>query len=69
MRTTTHPDAVDQRPPTQWLDRLRRVLAGRRGGAGTPSEHAGQPTARREWREVAPGEWRWLHLPEQAAPR
>jgi hypothetical protein len=67
MRTTIHPDAVDQPPPTRWLDRLRRVFA--RRGAETVLEQAGQPTARREWREVAPGEWRWLHLPEQAAPR
>jgi hypothetical protein len=35
----------------------------RRRGATIPSKQTGDPTARRVWREVAPGEWRWLHLP------
>jgi hypothetical protein len=67
MRTTTHLDTVNQRPPTHRLDQLQRVLARRRRrGATIPSKQTGDPTARRVWREVAPGEWRWLQIPDQA---
>jgi hypothetical protein len=67
MRTTTYPDPVDQRPPPAGRGRLlRRLLARRlRPGPTTPF----RPAVRRVWREVAPGEWRWLHRTDEAEPR
>jgi hypothetical protein len=63
MRTTTHPDPVSQQSPAARLGQLRRLLASRPARAATtPSPPAGRPTVRRVWREVAPGEWRWLHV-------
>jgi hypothetical protein len=50
------------------MARLRRVLARphRRRMATPPPP---RPVMRRVWREVAPGEWRWIHVNDQAAPK
>src|SRR5215218_5943933 len=41
--------------------------------AATPSEDgppdAHPPIFRRVWQEVAPGQWRWIHVDDQAAPK
>ena len=63
MRTTTYPDSAGR------LGRLRRLLAHRPGHLPTAPPPAGHPAVRRFWREIAPGEWRWLHVPDRAAPK
>jgi hypothetical protein len=46
--------------------RLRRTLAQpHRRRPPTPSPTG--PVMRRIWREVAPGEWRWIHVQDQEA--
>jgi hypothetical protein len=63
MRTTPCPD------PADWLGRLWRLLAHRPGHVPTTPPRARRPAVHRIWREVAPGEWRWLHVPDRAAPK
>jgi len=50
-----------------------RIARLRRARAATPSED-GPPTPtplifRRVWQEVAPGQWHWTHVDDQAAPK
>jgi hypothetical protein len=57
MTSPTISDTTKPQGSMSRMARLRRVLmrpAGRR-----PTT---QPVVRRVWREVAPGEWRWLHV-------
>jgi hypothetical protein len=70
MRTTADPDAIERRPHTPRLNRLRRKLVHRANvRPATPLREASRPTMRRVWREVAPGEWRWLHAPDEMVPK
>jgi hypothetical protein len=64
MTSPTVSAATTSRGPTSRMTRLRRVLARphRRRTAPPP-----RPVMRRVWREVAPGEWRWIHIEDQAA--
>jgi hypothetical protein len=51
------------------LKRLRRALAGpKQPKVPTTTQGPTRPVIRRVWREVAPGEWRWLHVDDHAAP-
>jgi hypothetical protein len=58
----TSPTVFTTRPrgPISSMTRLRRVLARpHRHRTTTPPPG---PAMRRVWREVAPGEWRWIHI-------
>jgi hypothetical protein len=46
------------------MTRLRRVLA--RPHPRRPAPPPSRPVVRRVWREVASGEWRWIHIDDQA---
>ena len=57
---TTNPREANSR-----ITRLRRVLA--RPHRPRPTTPPPRPVMQRVWREVAPGEWRWIHIDDQAA--
>jgi hypothetical protein len=64
----TSPTVSTTRPrPISKMTRLRRMLA--RPHRGTTTTPPPRPTMRRVWREVAPGEWRWIHIDDRAASR
>ena len=61
----THPMAPPTTKPrgrASSVARLRAVL--RRSPYRRPPS---KPAVRRVWREVAPGEWRWIHVNDQRA--
>jgi hypothetical protein len=62
VAATTRPRAVNSK-----MTRLRRVLG--RPRRPRPTTPPPRPVMRRVWREVAPGEWRWIHVDDQAAPK
>jgi hypothetical protein len=58
------PATTKPRGPASRVARLRRVLT-RLAHRRLPIT----PAVRRVWREVAPGEWRWIHVDGQAATK
>jgi hypothetical protein len=70
MTSTTSTTTTRSRGAGSGFRSLRRLLAGlqHRKAPGT-SRTSNGPVVRRVWREVAPGEWRWLHVDDHAVPK